>query len=100
MNPTVLEISQSGKYLLLSLSTQLKVKQQATLEGNALVADSTLPAAESCSGAAGLSLRADVDPKATPPTMSGVLSFDACPSCGAASFRAVRQVFPTGRRSE
>jgi hypothetical protein len=99
-HPTVLEISQSGKYLSLSLSSQLKVKLQATLEGKALVTDSTLPVAESCSGAAGLSLKADVEPKATPPTMSGVLSFDACPSCGAASFRAVRQVFPTGRRSE
>jgi hypothetical protein len=99
-HPTVLEISQSGKYLSLTLGTQPKIKLQAALEGKELVADSTLPVAESCSGAAGLSLRAGVEPKATPRTMSGVLSFDACPSCGAASFRAIRQVFPTGRRSE
>jgi hypothetical protein len=97
---TVLEISQSGRYLSLTLGTQPKVKLQAALEGKELAADSTLPVAQSCSGAAGLSLRADVDPKATPRTMSGVFSFEACPSCGAANFQAVRQVFPTGRRSE
>ena len=96
----VLEISQSGRYLSLTLNTQPKVKLQAALEGKALVADSTLPLAQSCSGAGGLSLRADVDPKATPRTMSGVFSFEACPSCGAANFQAVRQVFPIGRRSE
>jgi hypothetical protein len=95
--PTVLEISQSGRYLSLTLGTQPKLKLQATLDGKALVADSTLPVAEGCSGATGLSLKASIDPKATPPTISGILSFDACPSCGASNFRAVKQVVPPGR---
>jgi hypothetical protein len=98
-HPAVLEISQSGRYLSLTLGTQPKLQLQAKLDGKALAADSALPVAESCR-AARLSLRAGVDPKATPPTISGILSFNACPACGEANFRAVRQVLPTGRRSE
>jgi hypothetical protein len=97
--PTILDISQSGRYLTLTLNNQTKVGLQGTLQGKTVAANLTSPLEASC-GPAGLSLRAEVDPKDGPRIMSGILSFDGCPSCGSAKFQAVRQGLPTGRRSE
>lgn len=99
-HPTILDISQSGRYLTLTVNSQPKVGLQGTLQGKTVAANLTSPREASCSGAAGLSLAAEIDDKAVPRTMSGVLSFDGCPSCESANFQAVRQELPTGKRSE
>lgn len=99
-HPTLLEISQSGQYLTLTLNSQPKVGLQGTLQGKAVAANLISPVEASCDGTAGLSLSAEINPKAVPRSMSGNLKFDGCPSCGSANFQAVRQVLPTGRRSE
>jgi hypothetical protein len=96
----ILDISQSGRYLTLTLNSQPKVGLPGTLQGKTVAANLTSPFETSCDGASGLSLTAEIDPKATPRTMSGVLKFDGCASCGSTNFQAVRQVLPTGRPSE
>jgi hypothetical protein len=97
--PTILDISQSGNYLTLTLNSQPQVGLQGTLQGKTVAASLGSPPETSYSGAAGLSLTAEVDTNAAPRTMSVVLSFDGSPSCGSV-FHAVRQAFPPRRRSE
>jgi hypothetical protein len=99
-----LEISQSGRNLTLTLGTLPKVTLQATLDGTELSTDLTSPASSrvegGCTDAAGLSLKAEVGPKADPQVISGALSISSCPSCGSISFRAVRQTLTAGNGSE
>jgi hypothetical protein len=99
-SPTVIDISQSGRYLTLTLNNQSRVGLEGTLHGNTVAANSNSPLKTSCDSVSGLSLTAEIDPKATPRIMSGILKFDGCPSCESANFQAVRQGLPTGRRSE
>jgi hypothetical protein len=96
---TVMDISQSGRYLTLTLNSQPKVGLQGTLRGTTVLAKFTSPLEASCDRASGLSMTAEID-KAAPRIMSGILKFDGCASCGSANFQAVRQVFATGRLSE
>lgn len=98
-DPTILDISQSGNYLTLTLNSQPQVGLQGTLQGKTVAASLGSPPETSYSGAAGLSLTAEVDTNAAPRTMSVVLSFDGSPSCGSV-FHAVRQAFSPRRRSE
>jgi hypothetical protein len=102
--PVALEISQSGRNLALTLSTLPKVSLQAELNGTELATDLALPASSrvegSCTNAGRLSLKAEVDPKADPQVLSGVLSMPGCPSCGSIRFRAVKQTLAAGNRSE
>ena len=100
IHPTVLDISQSGRYLTLTVNSQPKVGLRGMLQGKTVAANLTSPHEASCGGASGLSLTAEIDPKAAPRMMSGILKFDGCPSCGSANFQAVKQGLPTGRRSE
>ena len=95
-----MDISQSGRYLTLTLNSQPKVELEGTLRGKTVAANLTTSFKASCDGAAGLSVTAEIDPKAAPRMMSGILKFDGCPSCGSANFQAVRQGLPTARRSE
>jgi len=99
-NPTVLDVSQSGRYLTMTLNSQPKVALQGTLQGKTVAANLISTHEASCGGASGLSLTAEIDPKAAPRTMSGILKFDGCPSCASANFHAVKQGLSTGRRSE
>jgi len=99
-NPTVLDISQSGRYLTLTLNGQPKVELEGTLQGKTVAANLATPFKASCDGAARLSLTAEVDSKAAPRMMSGILKFDGCASCGSVNFQAVRQGLPTAKRSE
>jgi hypothetical protein len=92
VRPTILDISQSGRYLTLMVDSQPKFSLEGTLQGKTIVANLSLPLEASCKGAAGLSLTAEIDSKTAPRIMSGVLSFDGCPSCGSANFQAVRHV--------
>jgi hypothetical protein len=82
-----LEISQSGKSLLISIG---KSASDGTIEGTSFVA--TLPIA-SCGGAQTVTLTAAVDPKSDPRLLSGFLSPAGCwsSSCSAIAFRAIRQ---------
>jgi hypothetical protein len=102
--PVALEISQSGGYLTLTLRGQRQVSLQGTLDRMSLVTDSSSPVGSRvenrCSDQAGLSVRAEVNPKANPRTISGILSMDGCPSCGSVNFRAVPHAFPAGNRNE
>lgn len=100
MRPTVMDISQSGRYLTLTLNSQPKVGLRATLQGQTVAGNSTSFLGASCDGTAGLALTAEIDATVAPRVMSGVLKFDDCPSCGSANFQAARQVFSTGRQSE
>jgi hypothetical protein len=101
VHPTTMDISQSGEYLRLTLNSQVRFGFEGALRGKTIVGSSIGPLEAGCSGAAaGLSLTAEIDPRSAPRIMSGVLSLDGCPSCGSANFQAVRQVLPTGRRSE
>jgi hypothetical protein len=97
---SIMDISQSGRYLTLTLNSQPMVGLQGTLRGKTVAANLTSSLEARCNGAAGLSLTAEIDVKAAPRIMSGILMFDGCPSCGSVNFQAVRQVVPTGRRSE
>ncbi len=99
-DPTVLDISQSGRYLTLTLNNQSRVGLEGTLQGNAVAANSISPLRTSCDSVSGFSLTAEIDPKATPRIMSGILKFDVCPSSGSAKFQAVRQGLSIGKRSE
>ncbi|HKS72598.1 MAG TPA: hypothetical protein VJQ82_05330 [Terriglobales bacterium] len=84
-----LQISQSGKSLLISIGKSVPAAD-GTIEGtNVKIA---LPM-DSCGGAQGLVLTASVDPKLDPTFLSGFLSPAGCSSssCGAIAFRAVRQ---------
>jgi len=96
-HPASLDISQSGEYLALTLNSQTKVSFEGALRGKTIVAHSSVPLEAGCNHVAGLSLTAAIDPKVVPRTMSGVLSFVGCPSCGSVNFQAVRQELPTGR---
>jgi len=98
-DPTILDISQSGNYLTLTLNSQPQVGLQGTLQGKRFATSLGCPLEASCSGPAGLSLTAEVDTNAAPRTMSGVLSFNGSPSCRSV-FHAVRQAFQTRRRNE
>jgi hypothetical protein len=96
---TVMDISQSGRYLTLTLNSQPKLGLQGTLRGTTVVANFTSPLETSCDRASGFSMTAEID-KAAPRMMSGMWKFDGCPSCGSANFQAVRQVLSTRRQSE
>ena len=98
--PTVLDISQSGTYLTLTLNSQPKLDLEGTLQGKTISANLSLPHEASCNGATGLSLTAEIDSNAGPRIMSGIVKFGGCPSCGSANFQAVSHVLPTGKRSE
>jgi len=102
--PLTLNITQSGRYLTLTLSTLGNVSIPATLDGTRLATDAASPTSSKieggCIGRAGLGLKAMIDPNANPRVITGVLSVNGCPSCGSVSFRAKRQVLPTGNRGE
>jgi hypothetical protein len=97
---TTMDISQSGRYLTLTLNNQSKVRLQGTLHGKKFATNLTSFQEASCDGAAGLLLTAEINAKSAPRIISGILKFEGCPSCGSANFQGLRQVLPTGRRSE
>lgn len=89
---TPITISQSGRYLAIGGA---KAGGTGVIEGSALHAV-LRPAAggaplANCGSEGSVALAATVDPKSNPPAMSGVLSVDACPSCGSVQFEAARQ---------
>lgn len=92
--PIVVTISQSGQNLTIRLSSMPQPVGSGIIDGTRLVG--RLPASQSSlTGASGnclpLSLTANVDPKAQPRTLAGVLSFEGCRSCLPLNFRATRE---------
>jgi hypothetical protein len=84
-----INISQSGRGFTLDFANRLKTKTSGVIEGNTLTASLSLSTATGCAGQV-LQLTADVDPKAEPRTLAGVISVADCPTCIPIEFRAFR----------
>src|SRR3954470_19476198 len=86
-------ISQSGKSLMLTLSTPAKTTAEGSLDDKSIkvVLGTAESAALGCASGQQLAWTANVDPKSEPRSLSGVLAVNGCESCGRVEFRAVRQ---------
>jgi len=94
MQDSLLNISQSGKGLVLSLDSATKGSSAGVIEGTTI--NAVLPQADSASDCS-LTLLATVDPKTIPRSIEGTASVGDCPACAPVKWRAVRQARPTGK---
>jgi len=86
----VLEVSQSGKYLALSIDP---VRGSGTIESGRVTAAALRPVKPvSCeSGEASVYFQAGFESSDAPDVMSGTLGVNGCASCSGIPFRAVRR---------
>jgi hypothetical protein len=93
-NP-LLQISQSGKALVLTLSNGAKMTTPGAIEGTKIRAAFPPSATGSnqtgCGNEGALVLTATVDPKSDPRSLVGMLSVDNCSACATVEFRGERQ---------
>ena len=97
LQDSVVNISQSGKELVLLRDQGGKTAGSGVIEDTTVTAMLPQPVASLGEGACqsnGLRLLATVDPKAKPKSMVATVSLNGCASCTAIEFRAVRQVNP------
>jgi len=101
LQDSLVSISQSGKYLVLSLKNGPPAAGSGVIEGTTLNATIPLPDTSTsepgCGGDAMLALSATVASKAESRSMQGTISVNQCPSCSTVSYQAVRQ--PRSSRS-
>lgn len=86
-------ISQSGKYLSVSLSAGATVAANGTIAGREISVSGETPAGSNGSGCekhSMLIVRATTDSENQPRSLEGVLSADGCAACAPVPFRAVR----------
>ncbi len=98
LQDSVVNISQSGKQLVLVRSNGGKTAGSGVLEDTTLTAMLPLPDASAsepgCKSDGGLRLAATIDPKAKPRSMVATVSINGCRSCPTVEFHALRQVHP------
>ena len=95
LQDSLVSISQSGKYLVVSLKNGPPAAGSGVIDGTTLNATIPLPdisASEpGCGGDTMLALRATVTAKAESRSMQGTISVNECPTCSTMSYQAVRQ---------
>jgi hypothetical protein len=93
LSNTSVVISQSGKNLVLTFNNASKTVASGTIDGKSVKAPVVLTRDSSddrCSDQP-VELTATIDPKSEPKSLSGTLSFNACPSCVPVEFHALKQ---------
>jgi hypothetical protein len=91
-----LQISQSGKNILISLANS-RSQADGSLDGTTLKASGIVPSDDSpaaCGRGQSLTLTATVDAKSEPRSLTGFLSVNGCHSCTPAEFRAILEPRP------
>ena len=97
----VVNISQSGKSLILTRSDVTRTPSSGTIEDTQLTALIPWPEAASseteCRGDGTLQLVATIDASAKPKFMVATISIPGCSSCAALEFHGARQVHSAGK---
>jgi len=93
LSNTSVVISQSGKNLVLTFNNASKTVASGTIDGKSVKASVVLTRDSSDNGCGDqpAAWTATIDPKSEPKSLSGALSFNACPSCVPVEFHALKQ---------
>lgn len=98
LQDSTMAISQSGRSLVLTLNSGANATGQGVIEGTAISGTIPLndgPAEDSaCGKNSVLTLTGNIDPKAEPRSLTGIIVVDGCSSCATMNYRAVRQSSP------